>query len=430
VAKHIRDLDSNGPDIDRNYFLRGPGDLLAFFEGPKPNMTPNQTRDWTQEWFPIEDATYLNFAAHAAIPRVALNAVYASIAAKRNPHTVDDATFFGLAASLRRSLATLIEASPDEIALTNGAGSGVAAIAFALEWFPGDEVIIARGEFPMHYATWKPMEEREGIKLNVVRNQDQFISASDLIEAMTPRTRVISVSHVRFDDGSMLDVPHLAAACKKNGTLLVLDVSQSCGAIPIDVRNIGADFIVCAGYKYLLSPWGTGFVWTRKSTLERLRPGPYNWLSQGVETFAHLNYVDPGPSSTMSRWDTAEASSLFNFNLTVMEASVKFVLQAGPAFIRDHTQTLINYFFERLPEGCQLASPFESTRRGVFGCIDVGNRKDTEALYQTLRKEGFVVALREGRIRIAPHLLNTKQDMDRLLAVMAKVLKGERHAAH
>src|SRR5712671_699680 len=393
-------------------------------------MTQKQSIDWKNEWFPIDDATYLNFAAHAAIPRVALNAVQRSVAAKMQPHIVDDRSFFSVAASLRQTLATLIGANPDEVALTSGAGAGLAAIAYALKWSRGDEVVFARGEFPVQHATWKPMEAREGIKVRIAVPQGQFIQSDDLVAAMTPSTRVVSVSHVRFDDGSMLDVSSLAAACKRNGTLLVLDVSQSCGAIPMNVRSLRADFIVCAGYKYLLSPWGTGFVWTRKSTLERLRPGPYNWLSQGVETFAHLNYVDPGPSSTMSRWDTAEASSLFNFNLTVMEASVKFVLQAGPAFIRDHTQTLINYFFERLPEGCQLASPFESTRRGVFGCIDVGNRKDTEALYQTLRKEGFVVALREGRIRIAPHLLNTRQDMDRLLAVMAKVLKGERHAAH
>jgi selenocysteine lyase/cysteine desulfurase len=89
---------------------------------------------------------------------------------------------------------------------------------------------------------------------------------------MTPRTRVISVSHVRFDDGSMLDVPSLAAACNRNGTFLVLDVSKSC-AIPMDVHSLGADFIVCAGYKYLLSPWGTGFLWATPENSDLLRPG-------------------------------------------------------------------------------------------------------------------------------------------------------------
>jgi selenocysteine lyase/cysteine desulfurase len=393
-------------------------------------MMSKQSIDWTHEWFPIDDAAYLNFAAHAAIPRVALNAVQASVAAKMRPHIVDDLSFFSVAASVRQTLATLIGASPDEIALTSGAGAGLAAIAYALKWSAGDEVNIARGEFPVQYATWKPIEAREGIKVQIVVPQGQFIQADDLIAAMTPRTRVISVSHVRFDDGSILDVPSLAAVCKRNGTLLVLDVSQSCGALPMDVRSLGADFIVCAGYKYLLSPWGTGFLWTRTQNLDSLRPGPYNWLSQGVESFARLNFVDPEPAPTLSRWDSAEAATIYNFNLTVMEASARFVLNASPALIRDHNQALINYFFERLPEGYRLASPRQASQRGVFGCIEVGNRGDTELLYHTLRDERFVVALREGKVRVAPHLLNSTQDIDRLLVVMAKAWKEARYVRH
>ena len=392
-------------------------------------MTLKQSVDWKNEWFPIEDATYLNFAAHAVVPLVALNAVQASIAAKMRPHIVDDLSFFSVAANLRQTLATLIGASPDEIALTSGAGAGLAAIAYALEWSAGDEVLTARGEFPVQYATWKPMEAREDIKLKIAVPQGQFIQSDDLIAAMTPKTRVISVSHVRFDDGSMIDVASLAAACSRNGTLLVLDVSQSCGAIPMDVRSLGADFIVCAGYKYLLSPWGTGFLWTRQQNLAWLRPGPYNWLSQGVENFARLNYVDPEPATTLGRWDSAEAATIYNFNLTVMEASAKFVLNAGPALIRDHNQALIDYFFERLPEGYRLASPRRASQRGVAGCVEAGSRADTESLYQTLRDAGFVVALREGRIRVAPHLLNSTQDIDRLLVVMAKARKEKSHVA-
>ena len=393
-------------------------------------MLLKQSIDWKNEWFPIDDATYLNFAAHAAIPRVALNAVRLSAEAKMRPHIVDDQTFFCVAASLRQTLATLIGASPDEVALTSGAGAGLAAIAYALKWSDGDEVICSRGEFPVQYATWKPMEAREGIKVRIAVPQGQFVQSDDLVAALTPSTRVVSVSHVRFDDGSMLDVSSLAAACKRNGTLLVLDVSQSCGAVPMNVRTLGADFIVCAGYKYLLSPWGTGFLWMRKENLDSLRPGPYNWLSQGVESFARLNYVDPEPAPTLSRWDSAEAASIYNFNLTVMEASAKFVLEAGPSLIRDHNQALIDYFFERLPEGYRLASPRQASQRGVFGCIEARTRGDTEFLYQMLREERFVVALREGKIRVAPHLLNSTQDIDRLLVAMAKAWKDARRDAH
>jgi len=109
---------------------------------------------------------------------------------------------------------------------------------------------------------------------------------------------------------------------------------------------------------------------------------------------------------------------------------LKFVLNATPTLVHDHSQALINYFFERLPDGYRLASPRQASQRGVFGCIEVGSRSNTESLYETLRDEQFVVALREGKIRVAPHLLNSTQDIDRLLVVMEKAQKEARHGRH
>src|ERR1700752_4801843 len=166
------------------------------------------------------------------------------------------------------------------------------------------------------------MEEREDIKLSIVTPRDRFITADDFVKALTPRTRLVSVSHVRFDTGAMLDAPRLAEACRENGTLLLLDVSQSCGSCPFTVTDLGA----------------------------------------------------------MSRWDANEWPSQGNFNLTVMEASLKFVLQAGAGLVHVHRQSLIDRLFERLPPACRVASPPERSRRGVCGCIEAADRRDTEAL--------------------------------------------------
>jgi cysteine desulfurase/selenocysteine lyase len=191
--------------------------------------TTQPVTDWRKEWFEIDDAAYLNTAAHGAVPRVSLRAVQASLEAKKFPHHVDDSAFFEVPNRLRASIARLIGSKPEQIALTTGASTGLAAVAHGLTWKPGDEIITAKGEFPIQYATWKPMEKREGVKLKIVGPRDRFITADDLIAAMTPRTRVISVSHVRFDDGSLLDSSRVAAACHAQGAMLVLDASQSCG---------------------------------------------------------------------------------------------------------------------------------------------------------------------------------------------------------
>jgi selenocysteine lyase/cysteine desulfurase len=115
--------------------------------------TTQPATDWKKEWFEIEDAAYLNTANHAAMPRVSLRAVQASLEAKKFPHHVDDSAFFEVPIRLRASIARLIGSKPAEIALTTGASPGVAAVAHGLTWKPGDEIITAKGEFPLQYTT-------------------------------------------------------------------------------------------------------------------------------------------------------------------------------------------------------------------------------------------------------------------------------------
>jgi selenocysteine lyase/cysteine desulfurase len=223
---------------------------------------------------------------------------------------------------------------------------------------------------------------------------------------------------VRFDDGSLLDASRVAAACHAQGALLVLDVSQSCGAVPMDVNGLGADFLVCAAYKWLLGPYGTGFFWAKSEHLDTLRPGPFYWMGQIADTFSTLNFVDPKPSRSARRWDAAEASTYFNFNLTAMDASVDFVLRVGPEFVLEHNRKLIAFLFERLPKDCVPASPLDPAQRGPYGCFTARTPEKTAELYQKLRKENVVVSMREGRIRVSPHLFNSERDIDRLINVL------------
>ena len=376
--------------------------------------------DWRQEWFEIEDATYLNLASESPMPKVSIRAVQAALEAKKNPHHKPDATFFEVPNRTRASIAKLIGGKPEEVALTSGASAGVAAVAYALTWKPGDEVITAKGEFPLQLATWKPMEEREGLKLKIVSPRDRLITADDLIAAMTPRTRLISVSMVRYDDGSLLDAARVADACHKQGALLLLDASQSCGAMPMDVKQLGADFIVSAGYKWLLGPFGTGFFWAKSEHLAMVRPGPFYWMAlMGSHNFDAMNFEDPKPGPSAKRWDAPESASYFNFNLVAMDASVDFVLRMGPELVSAHNRKLIELMFARLPKDRFVpTSPLDPARRGPYGCFSARSAEKTAEYYQRLRKENVIVSLREGNIRVSPHLYNTERDIDRLISVV------------
>jgi selenocysteine lyase/cysteine desulfurase len=376
--------------------------------------------DWRQEWFEIEDATYLNLAGQSPMPKVSIRAVQAALEAKKYPHQKPDSTFFEVPDRIRASIAKLIGGKPEQIALTSGASAGVAAVAYALTWKPGDEVITAKGEFPLQYTAWKPMEEREGLKLKIVSPRERFITAEDLIAAITPRTRLVSVSLVRFDDGSLLDAARVADACHKQGALLLLDASQCCGAVPMDVNQLGADFIVSAGYKWLLGPFGTGFFWAKSEHLAAVRPGPFYWMAvAGSHNFAALNFEDPKPAVSAKRWDSPEWASYFNFNLAAMDVSVDFVVRMGPDLVAAHNRKLIELMFDRLPKDRFVpASPLDAARRGPYGCFAARSPEKTAEVYNHLRQENIVVSLREGNIRVSPHLYNTERDIDRLISVV------------
>ena len=374
--------------------------------------------DWRTEWHEFEGVTYLNLAGQSPVPKVAIKALQTAIEWKKFPQRIPDEAFFDVPNRVRASIAKLIGGQPDEIALTTGASTGMAAVAYGLEWKPGDEVITASGEFPLQYTTWRPMEEREGIQLRVVQPEGAFHRAEDFIAALTPRTRLVSVSHVRFDNGTMIDAAKLAEACHRQGALLLLDVSQSCGAVPIDVAQLGADFLVSAGYKWLLGPFGTGFFWAKREHIAKMRPGPFYWMAmEGVNNFADLATALPRPAPAARRWDAAEPSNFYN--LAALDASLELVLRAGAETVAEHNHKLIEQLFARLPmDRCVAASPAERGRRGPYGCFQARTPGRTKELYEKLREKDVITSLREGKIRVSPYLYNNERDIDRLVSVI------------
>jgi cysteine desulfurase / selenocysteine lyase len=374
--------------------------------------------NWREEWFEFENATYLNVAGNGPMPKVSLRAAQAAIEWKKFPQRVPDEAYFDVPNRIRASIAQLIGAKADEIALTTGASTGMAAVAYGLSWKPGDEVITAKGEFPLQYTTWRPMEEREGLTLKVVAPSERFITAEDLIAALSPKTRLVSVSLTRFDDGSMVDAAKLAVACHAQGTLLLLDASQCCGAIPMNVDELGADFIVCAGYKWLLSPYGTGFFWARSEHAAKMRPGPFYWTAaEGASHFGSLVFSQPKMAAGARRWDAAETASYFN--LSAMAVSLEFVLRMKPETVAAHNRALMELMFERLPKDrCVAASPLDAARRGPYACFSGRTPEKTAELYKKLQAENVFVSLREGNLRVSPHVFNTERDIDRLIAVV------------
>jgi cysteine desulfurase/selenocysteine lyase len=373
--------------------------------------------DWREEWFEMEDTAYLNTAGQGPLPRISIRAAQAALEWKKYPYKAPEDLYVTLPTRVRALLAEMIGAQQGEIAITTGASTGMAAVANSLKWQPDDEVLIARGEFPAHFATWLPMQEAGKLRVRIVAPRGRFLTADDLIAAISPRTRLISTALVRFDNGALCDAPRLSAAAHAAGALLLLDAAQCVGAMPIRVADLGADFLVASGYKWLLSPYGTGFFWASTRMLAEMQPSPAYWMAIENSSDFHNLTGEIKLTKEARRWDAPETASFFN--LAPMQTSLEFILRAGVSTIWEHVRGLTAQIVERLPlDRCVLASPAHQDARGPYVCVAARKSEQTPQLYEKLRAAGVIVSLREGALRIAPHLYNTERDVDRLIKVL------------
>jgi len=375
--------------------------------------------DYRKEFADFGDVIYLNVSYQGPLPLTAVRAAEKALKWKMLPFNIPDALHFDLPDRVREKIARIIGAQPDDVAITTGASAGAACVAAGVDWRPGDEVLIGQREFPIHYSSWLPYERAGKLAMRKVSPAGRFITADDYIRAIGPRTRIVSASLVRFNDGARLDAARVAEACHAVGAMLLLDGSQCTGAMPMTVAELGADFIVCSGYKWLLGPYGTGFFWVAPEAGERLTTGPLNFQAlEGARNFSDLPAESLRVVPGARRWDAAETANFTN--LAALDASLDLVLAAGVDAVACHNQALVGQIIDRLlGSRCVLASPAERERRGPYVCIAGRDPSETAALFEKLQANRIFVSLREGAIRIAPYLYNTPEQISRMMDLLA-----------
>ncbi len=374
--------------------------------------------DWREEFWDLENRVYLDCAAQGPFPRVTIRAVQQALELKKYPERISHELYFELPNQTRTALAQLIGAKPSEIALTCGASDGVNAVARGLAWKPGDEVVLPAGEFPANYFPWKHLERR-GVQVREVAPSDgRFVTADDLLGALNEKTRLVAVSQVSYSSGSRVDIARLAAGCRERGALLFVDASQAVGGVAFNVKDLGCDFLTSAGYKWLFSPFGTGFFYVREELIERLEVGDIRWMSvEGAANFNQLPRQGWRLAPGARRWDSPETANFLN--VSAMRASVEFLLCVGVENIERHAKGLCQQLVERLPhDRCVLRSPREAERRGTFVCVATRTTEKTRELWESLRKKNIFVSLRQDALRVAPNVYNREWEIDRLLEAL------------
>src|SRR6058998_241988 len=192
------------------------------------------------------DTIYLNNASIGPIPERTRRALDEFTAKRTAPHLLPDRELFAGLAAARLGVAQLINCDPSEVALATNTGYGLNLAARALPLKPGDVVLLSDKEFPANVYPWLLLRD--------------------------PKVRVLAVSFVQFSNGYRADLQKLSAACRGNGTYLVVDGIQGIGNSVLDVTETPIDILACGGQKWLLSPWGSGFVYVRKELVPTLEP--------------------------------------------------------------------------------------------------------------------------------------------------------------
>lgn len=364
------------------------------------------------------DIAYFNTANLAPQLHSVRTAGEAALARRAQPWAISAADWFVDAERLRGLFARIVGTDAESIALVPATSYGFAVAARNLPLRAGQRVLVLAQEYPSGIYTWRAAARRSGAEILTVAREPGQSWTDAVLTALDERVAIVSVPNVHWTDGSLVDLVPIAARTRELGARLVVDGSQSLGAMPLDVSELRPDFLVTVGYKWLLGPFGVGYLYVAEEH-RRGEPLEENWiLRAGSEDFARLvDYRDeyqPGAR----RFDVGERTK---FELVPMataaveqihEWTVPRVAAALAARTSDIAQRAARLGLDPMPDsqrgphmiGVSLPEPVRSR---VIGALTDVN---------------CFAALRGASLRISPHLHITDADVDRLFAGLATAI--------
>jgi selenocysteine lyase/cysteine desulfurase len=362
-------------------------------------------------------AIYLDCAYQGPFPLRTARRIQDAVELKLHPERLESPDYFDLPEHVRARLAALVGARPQEIALTNSATQGIGIVAAGLAFEEGDEVVIAEGNFPANLFTWLHLRRR-GVRVQVLKSVDGIVRLQDVAAALTPRTRVVALDWVSYTTGARLDLTALGEKVHEQGALFVVDGTQGVGSLELDLRSLPVDVLVAAGYKWLLGPYGVGFAYLRSEVQEQLDFDVVNWLSvEGSEDFESLpanEFTLPHEAKVFDVPGTASFLNLFAF-----EASLEFLEGAGVGTVTAHCWRLLDRLAEALArKGYHVVGATDAGLRSTILAFQASSPEQTAMLHARLRERHVAVSLRHGFIRVSPHLYNTPEEIEQVVALL------------
>ena len=378
-------------------------------------MPMTETRiDWgtIRSNFPVTDKiAYLNTAAAGPLSRSAMDAGSGYYQQMMDDGDLHWNAWLARREEVRRSVAQFINADPDEIGLTTNTSSGMNLIVDALQG--RGEVISCDLEFPVSTIPWMHRQT----PVHLVQNVAGEVVPSDIRRAMTPKTGIISISHVQYSNGFRSDLAQLGL--EKRDHALVVNASQSAGVFEIDVKRMKIDALCATGHKWMLSGYGSGFVYISRALLGETKPRAIGWLS--VED----PYGDRNSEVNLRR-DAGARSELgcpHFAGIFALGASVDFMTGIGMRNIQERALSMNRILTDRLVEaGFRVLSPLgNENSRSAETLVALENPAQ---VVTKLAEQSVIVTEKPEGIRVATDFFNNEQDIERLIEGLSKIRDG------
>jgi len=332
----------------------------------------------------------------------------------------DQADFDGEQA--KRLFARLINARQEEIALVPNTSTGLSIVANLLRYPRGSNIVTSDLEFPSVVYPWLMVKAKSGLEVRYVRNVGGRLPVEAFEKAVDDQTVAVVISHVEYANGFRNDLAGIAEVAHECGALLVVDACQSAGALRIDVKRHGIDYLATSCYKWLLGPSGMGFLYVRDDLIRDAEPIFVGWASADQRIFKTADLWDNRRivlSETASRFEVGTLSAL---SLVGATAALRLILSYGIERIESRILELTGYLLNRLgEEGFPAQTPSEPHSRSGIVNFRVS---DPERIVKDLRRRNVIVSARMNGIRVSPHFYNTREEIDGLLTSLREVLKA------
>ena len=305
----------------------------------------------------------------------------------------------------RAAFAGLINAEPDEIAVTTSLSAGVSALASGLRYAKRSKVVTTELEFPTVGQIWHAQESRGARVVHAHPSEFHRVVDED--------TAIVSITHVSYRTGELTDARAVADLAHDRGAIILLDAYQSAGSIPIDVKELDVDFLAAGTVKYLLGSAGLAFFYCRRELFERTWPTATGWFAD--QDIFQMDIHDYSPARTARRFQsgTPPIPSIY-----AGIAGIELIQEIGIEETRDHVRGLNAHLLAGLDDlGATVVTPRKRHRHGALICV---KSTDVDELVAGLRRWGIVTSERDGNVRISPHAYNSLEDIDLVLEALAR----------